>query len=206
MLQEMLITLDLFPTKVTQKSRMCEWKEEKFCTTVIQEFWNFWIKIKHFLAFQKQSFSLWFTGLKWNFLFWSESTLISVSTPAAKKPFGNCLPSSSCSPRWALFPSQTVFPVASLQNGGLGASRDVSHWLSHKEKQPLFFIFHGHNFIKVFFPAANFYFDETTVSHRKTRDFFLWAIKHPSENGSEERMDEDVYHWRQIFSREENQK
>lgn len=68
MLQEKLITLGFFPTNMTQKNRMCEWKEQKFWTPVIKEFLNFWIK-KHFLAFQNWSFSLWFTGLKWNFLF-----------------------------------------------------------------------------------------------------------------------------------------
>lgn len=64
MLQEILIALDLFPTKMTQRSRICEWAEQQFCITVIQAFWNFWIKIKHFLAFQNRSFSLGFTGLK----------------------------------------------------------------------------------------------------------------------------------------------
>lgn len=104
-----------------------------------------------------------------------------MSTAAAKKLLGSSLPSSSCSPRWALLTGPVVFPMASLQSGGWGVSHHVSHWLSHKQKQPLFFIFHGHNFIKVFFSCGKFLFWWNHHFSEKYVNYFYALLNIPEE-------------------------
>lgn len=82
-------------------------------------------------------------------LFCSESTLISVFITAAKKLL------KIVSPHPLVLSDSTVpwsgFCLVSVHSRGLGTPWVVSHWFSHKKKQTLFFIFHRHSFIAVFF-------------------------------------------------------
>lgn len=138
-------------------------------------------------------------------LFCSESTLISVFITAAK----NLL--KIVSPHPLVLSDGTVpwsgFWLVSVHSGGLGTPCVVSHWFSHKKKQTLFFIFHRHSFIAVFFLwQISILMKPLLLIEKHFMWFFLWAFNHPSENRSEERVNKDLYHWSYIFPYEENPK
>lgn len=198
MLQEMLITLDLFSTKMTQKNQMYEWKEN------FGHPWSlkFWIKIKHFLEFQNQSYPLLFTGLKWKFLLSQKQFTVYRIVWVGRDPQGSSsdqsqheslcpiqLPRSPwgpdspclCVPQMGTLPHQNVFSMASPHSRGLGQSCEVSHRLSHKEKQPLFLIFTGTVSSKSFFLWQLSILMKHTVSHGKICDVFYRLLNAPQK-------------------------
>jgi len=68
------------------------------------------------------------------------------------------------------------------------------------------FHFSWAQFHQSLFSCGKFLFWWNHCFSQKKCEFFRWAIKHPSENRSEERMNEDLHHWRYIFCCEKNKK
>lgn len=86
-----------------------------------------------------------------------------------------------CVPQMGTLPHQNVFSMASPHSRGLGQSCEVSHGLSHKEKQPLFLIFTGTVSSKSFFLWQLSILMKHTVSHGKICDVFYRLLNTPQK-------------------------